>query len=249
MGECDVPDEVLHLLRERIGRSLDERPLQVDARGHRERVASLLARLGASTHYELLDLKPAAGAEEIHDAYDRLARLVHPCHVTRLGLQGRQATLELLFERLTRAYLTLSHPDRRKLYDWDAGPFGAEVAGAPSRPDEQRQLARGLFERAIRMIEVEEYHYAVELLRRASQIDPRSEYFALLGDIQSKNPYWLRQAADSYRSAIRLGTETPHLKAALGELEDRLKRAQTAAPPPPPPVAAGPPKRQRRVGA
>lgn len=246
MGECDVvPDEVLHLLRERIGRSLDEWPLELDSRGHREHVAALLARLGDSTYYELLDLEPTAGAEEIHDAYNRLARLVHPRHVGRLGLQGRHATLELLFERLTRAYLTLSHPHRRKLYDWEAGPFGTEQTQAASRPDEQRQLARGLFERAARMIEVEEYHYAVELLRRASQIDPRSEYFALLGDIQSKNPYWLRQAADSYRSAIRFGAETPHLQAALDEIEDRLKRAQA----PPPPAAVAPPERQRRARA
>ena len=67
--------------------------------------------------YELLGLDVAASPDEVHTAYEEAARLVHPRHASRVGLEERRGTLELLFERATRAYLTLSLPDRRKRYD------------------------------------------------------------------------------------------------------------------------------------
>src|SRR5436309_5126152 len=99
----------LRIFAERIARRLAERPLDLDPDFHRERVAGLLRQAGEASFYQLLDLPPTAAAQEVHEAYDQVARLVHPANAPRLGLEGREAVLEVLFERLTQAYLNLSH--------------------------------------------------------------------------------------------------------------------------------------------
>src|ERR1044072_8825399 len=126
----DTPEERL-LFAERIGRSLDARPLDLAPEAHRQAVASLIGRLGTASFYELLSVAPGASQAEIHDAYERLARMVHPRHAAILGIAGRQGVLDLLLERATRAYLTLSHPGRRKDYDRELGarPRRAEGSG------------------------------------------------------------------------------------------------------------------------
>src|SRR6185312_5749901 len=74
-----------------------------------------------------------------------------PANAGRLGLAGREGVLEMLFERLTLAYLTLIQTDRRKVYDrdldpgaWGAAAFGA---GAEQRREEVRGVAQGYYQR------------------------------------------------------------------------------------------------------
>ena len=93
----ELTDEEFRLFSERIARGLAERPLTVPAREHRERVAELLRQLGESTFYHLLGIDPTSGAREVHEAYDEVARLVHPSHARRVGLEGREGVLKLLF--------------------------------------------------------------------------------------------------------------------------------------------------------
>ncbi|HVF58794.1 MAG TPA: DnaJ domain-containing protein [Thermoanaerobaculia bacterium] len=233
-----LPDEVLRLLQERIARSLDERPLILDPVAHRERVAALVARLGSASFYELLGLDVAASPDEVHTAYEEAARLLHPRHAPRVGLGERRGTLELLFERATRAYLTLSVPDRRKRYDREMMPSMEGAAGgtgpatAAARAREQQEMARAYFERARVLAEAGDIHSAIELLELAIHAERRPEYYHLLGDLQAKNPYWLEQAADSYRRAQALGAKDPALTAAIQSLEERLAAAQAEPPPP-----------------
>jgi curved DNA-binding protein CbpA len=224
-----LPAEVLSLLRDRIGRGLDERPLRLDPATHRQRVGALLTRLGGATFYELLGVDLAASPEEVHAAYDEVARMVHPRHAERVGLEGREAALEVLFERATRAYLTLSLPERRKHYDAEmlptsGRPAAATGADATARAAEQHALARQYFERAAQLAQNGEVHTAIELLELAIHAEARPEYFHLLGDLQAKNPYWLRDAAASYRRAQQLGAKDPALAAALRTVEERLAK-------------------------
>jgi hypothetical protein len=226
----ELPDEVLRLLRERLGRSLEERPLRLDAEAHRQRVADLLARFGGASFYELLGVDVAASPEEIHAGYEELARLVHPSHAGRLGLEDRRATLDLIFERATRAYLTLSVPERRKLYDAEMTPLAAEHrAEGAARQREQRALALAYYQRAARLAESGEAHAAIELLEQAIRVESRPEFFHLLGDLQAQNPYWLEEAAASYRRAQELGSEDPALAAAIAAVEERLAAGAAGA--------------------
>jgi tetratricopeptide (TPR) repeat protein len=216
--------EERQLFYERIGRSLDEQPLQLAPEAHRQAVASLIGRVGEASHYELLGVAPGASGDEIHEAYERLARLVHPRNAGAVGLAGRQGVLEMLLERATVGYLVLSHPGRRKEYDRQLGSrlWSAESWGA-TREEEERAVARRYFAKANVLAAQEEYHPAIELLRQAVRIDPRAEYYTLLGQLQAKNPHWLRHAEESLQKAVDLGAHDAALTSALTRVREMLR--------------------------
>jgi len=230
--ETDVPrlsEEELRLFTAKIARRLSERPLDLDPASHRERVAGLLRQAGEASFYQLLGVVPTAATQEVHEAYDQIARLVHPVNAARLGLVGREAVLEMLFERITHAYLTLFQPDRRKAYDRELSPQAWSAAWAPAqgrRREEVRDIAQSFYERASALAEAEDFHFAIELLQQAVRADPRPEFYALLGKLQAKNPRWLRAAAESLRRAVELGARDPELPAALQEIQQRLESGE-----------------------
>jgi hypothetical protein len=223
LGRTVAPD-VLRRYAERVGRDLAERPLALDAGSHRSRLADLLARSAGATPYELLGVEVQAPGDEVHTAFERLARLAHPSHAERLGVAAGDRPLWLLFEQATAAYLTLSQPDRRRRYD-AAAPASAP---APKRGDEARQLARSYYERAEALIEAEDFHFAIELLKQAVSSHPRPEYYVLLGRAQAKNPNWLRHAVDSYRRALDLGADDGRVAIALGRLCEEMEQLDEA---------------------
>jgi tetratricopeptide (TPR) repeat protein len=222
----------LALFSERIGRSLAERPLDISVSEHRERVAALVREVGGATFYELLAVGPAASPEKVHEGYERVARLVHPVHAAYLGLEGREGVLEVLFERATAAYITLSHPGRRRDYDRELGPAGWSASGAQakSRGEENRDRARAHYNRAVALVAKEDYHFAVELLREAVRIDPQAKYFVLLAEIQVKNDLWLRHAAESYTRALELGGPDPRVEEALERVRRRMEAIASGRP-------------------
>ena len=216
----ELTDEEYRLFSERIGRGLVERPLTVPAREHRERVAELLRQLGEGTFYHLLGIEPTSGAREVHEAYDEVARLVHPSHARRVGLEGREGVLRLLFERATLGYLTLSEIDRRKQYDREVGParWTALRASAASREEE----ARRCLSRARALAESEDFHTAIEMLRQSVRLAPSAEAHALLGLLLAKNPQWLEEALEALERAAGMGATEPGLPEALKEVRERL---------------------------
>ena len=137
----------------------------------------------------------------------------------------------MLFEQATQAYLTLSHPERRKAYDREfAGEAPPLLPASPARREENRTRARDSFERARVLAKAEEIHYALELVREAARIDPQPEYFILLGDLLEKNERWLTQALDAYRKALELGSADPRLLTAIRQLRARIS-GEPATPP------------------
>jgi curved DNA-binding protein CbpA len=230
--ESDVPrlsEEELQLFSAKIAGRLSERPLDLDPASHRERVAGLLRQAGEASFYQLLGIAPTAATQEVHEAYDQIARLVHPVNAARLGLVGREAVLEMLFERITHAYLTLFQPDRRKAYDRELSPQAWSAAWAPAqgrRREEVREIAQSFYERASALAEAEDFHFAIELLQQAVRADPKPEFYTLLGKLQAKNPRWLRAAGESLRRAMELGAKDPELPAALQEIQERLQSGE-----------------------
>lgn len=231
-------EEQLRLFAEKIGRRLTERPLDLAPATHRERIAGLLRLAGEATFYQILDLPPTATAQEIHESYDQIARLVHPSNARTLGLEGREGVLEMLFERITQAYLTLFEPERRKAYDRDLAPdaWGAASADADGR----REVARRYYERARELAAADEFHSAIELIQQAVRADARPEYHALLGKLQAKNPdpRRLRSAAENLQRALELGSRDSELRPALDQV---LLRLQGGVEPEPPSARKGRP--------
>ncbi|HEX9944946.1 MAG TPA: DnaJ domain-containing protein [Thermoanaerobaculia bacterium] len=221
--------EELRLFSERIAQRLSERPLDLDPAHHKRRVAELLRQAGEESFYQLLGVVPTATAQEVHEAYDQIARLVHPVNARRLGLTGREGVLEMLFERVTQAYLTLFQPERRKAYDRDLAPAAWTAAWAPA-PGRRREVAQSYYERAMELAAADEFHFAIELLRQAVRVDPRPEYHALLGKLQARNPRWLRAAAENLRRAMELGARDLELPEALVEVLRRLESGEAESP-------------------
>jgi tetratricopeptide (TPR) repeat protein len=218
-----VTPHELALFSERIARSLAERPLELGAEEHRERVAAMLREVGGATFYQLLSLGPTASPEKVHEGYERVARLVHPSHAPALGLEGREGVLEVLFERATAAYVTLSHPGKRRDYDREIGPAGwPETVTGKSRAEENRDRARGYFNRATAFAAKDDFHFAIELLREAVRIDPQAKYFVLLGDLQTRNQHWLRHAVESYARALEIGGPDPQVEEAILRVRQRM---------------------------
>ena len=219
-----LTDEEYRLFSDRVGRGLKERPLVVLPKEHREQVAELLRQLGEATHYHLLGIDPGTGAREVHEAYDRVSRLVHPSNARRLGLEGREGVLQLLFERATLAYLTLSDTDRRKAYDREAGParWTALRMSQSSKASNQEE-ARRCLEQARSLAEEEDYHPAIELLRKAVLLAPTHESVSLLGLLLAKNPQWVDEAVEALERAEEMGTTDPAVPEALKELRDTIK--------------------------
>jgi curved DNA-binding protein CbpA len=225
-----LDEEELRLFRTRIGQSLDRQPVGLAPEAHRQAAADLVRRAGEASHYDLLGVESGASLAELHDAYDRTARLVHPRHALALGLAGREGVLQHLFERVTHAYLTLIHPGRRKEYD--SGLGDRLWRGDPSRRQEEgRQIAKRYFVRAEMLAAQEDFHQAIELLRQAVRTDPRAEYYALLGQCQARNPLWLRHAEESLNRAVQLGDRRPELLKTLERVRSELSaRAQGSEP-------------------
>jgi len=223
-----LTEEELRLFSERIARSLADRPQEMDAGEHRERIAGLVRVMGEANHYQFLGIEPTSSALEVHDGFQRTARLVHPGNAARVGFAGREGALEVLFERATEAYLTLSAIDRRKRYDRELGPRLWAAQGAPkvSRAEE----ASRLYERARVLAAAGQIHAAVELLRESVRIAPKSGSLALLGILEAKNPHWLDDAEQHLEQAIALGAKAAGLAEALKGVREKLARLAAGQP-------------------
>jgi len=215
--------EELSLFSDRIAATLVTRPLDIAVASHRERVADLMRRMGDATLYELLGIDPTSPVIKVHEGYERCARLVHPDNAERLDLMGREGVLQVLFERVTEAYLTLSDPDRRKSYDREQPIFRTPEAPAVSRADE----ARRLFEKARILASGDQLHSAIELLREAVRTTPKADYLALLGMLETRNPRWLHHAEEHLRRAIEQGSPDSTLPGALAEVRRRLETGES----------------------
>ncbi len=212
----------------RIAEDLESEPLALDAEAHRARLGKLLSGLGQMNYYQLLDIDPRADGEQIFTAYSSLARIVHPSHASRLGLEGKEVAVSVMFEKATEAYLTLSDPRRRASYNTMAGVHVQVAVDQDQRDEEKRSIAVQNYRRAASCLSQMDFSLAVDLLKEAARMDPRPEYFARLGLAQSKNPNWHRHAVESYRQAVELDPDDAGTRAAYGTLLEEMDRRDEA---------------------
>ena len=130
--------KLLETFSQKIAGQLEDEPIDLDPEAHRVRLAELLGRLGDMNFYELLDVDLKDGDDTLFLAYTDLARIVHPVHAQRLGFEGKDEALQVLFERATEGYLTLSEPKRRASYNTMAGIHMDVHVDADQRDRERR---------------------------------------------------------------------------------------------------------------
>ncbi len=227
-GDRVLSPRLLVQFTARIAEDLESSPLVLDAEKHRSQLGELLSGLGEMNYYQLLDIDPRASAEEIFAAYSRLARIVHPSHASRLGLDGKEVAVSVMFERATEAYLTLSDPRRRASYNTVAGVRVHVAVDQEQRDEEKRSIAEQNYRRAASCLAQMDYSLAVDLLKEAARMDPKPEYFARLGLAQSKNPNWHRHAVESYRRAVELDPDDAGTRVAYGTLLEEMDQGDKA---------------------
>ena len=83
-----------------------------------------------STYYDLLELQPDASDSEVRAAYERIKATYGKNSMALYSLFDEEDTENQIEE----AYKVLSHPDRRKQYNIDAGIFKAESIGSIPPP-------------------------------------------------------------------------------------------------------------------
>jgi Tfp pilus assembly protein PilF len=99
---------------------------------------------------------------------------------------------------------------------------------AAQRREEKRKIARQNYRRATTCLTQMDYSLAVELLKEAARMDPRAEYFALLGQAQSKNPHWQSHALGSFQRAIELDPDDAGYRYSYGKLLEEMDRMDEA---------------------
>jgi curved DNA-binding protein len=83
-------------------------------------------------YYETLGIARTAPAEEIKQAFRKLARIHHP------DVAKNKVTGEAKFKEINEAYEVLSDPEKRRRYD-ELGPNWQEGAGGPAAPNGGRR--------------------------------------------------------------------------------------------------------------
>lgn len=227
-SEALLPPRLLKHFLSRVAEDLEDQPFELPVDQHQKQVAELVASLGKMNHYQLLGVGLKATEEEVLKAYNRLARVVHPRHASKLGFEGRDEALAVLFEQATEAYLSLSDPRRRASYNMIVGiQIKTEVESA-QREEEKREVARQHYRRAVSCLAQMDYSLAIDLFKEAARLDPRAEYFARLGAVQTKNPNWYGQAIGSYRRAVELSPDDAGIRAGYGEALEAMGKNEEA---------------------
>jgi tetratricopeptide (TPR) repeat protein len=219
-GGSDV--ELATRLRERFANRLREDPLKLSRDEYRGRITEILGKIGGMNAYELLRVEPSTPADAVQARYEELATLVHPANEKAYGLAGLQPMLEMLFDRATEAYLTLSDPERQRRYNESHAIELGVSAGAGEtgerREAEKRELARRHYEEALALASHGDFHFAVELFELAIKADRKVEYLLALARVQAKNPLWASRAIETCRAAMELDPQNTEGRFQLGQL-------------------------------
>jgi len=179
------------------------------------------------SYYDVLGVDRAATAEEIRDAFRRLARERHP---DRQHATAREAA-EREFQAITEAYNVLANPDSRARYDQMRTGGGARAATDP------REIARALVGKAAGAVRSGDLQLADELFRQAVGHDPENAkalhlYAVLLGDRLGRLDEALRcvdQAAKLDAMNPRVLFDASRLFARAGMVERAKRLARAAA--------------------
>ncbi len=116
--------------------------------GHAELVKNTYRRIDWLTHYELLGVTREASPEKIAEAYFERSRLFHPDLRHREDLARFEKELTAVFERMKKAYESLSDPEKRALYDQSLDAAPSPVVNAEADPEMRKKLAAQNFRRA-----------------------------------------------------------------------------------------------------
>jgi len=192
-----------------------QEPAQRGLSARRREVLDKYAGLKTKNHYQVLEIEPDAGPDQVKEAYFRLAKRFHPdAHHREVVLEDIKDKLEAIFIRLGEAHDVLRNPRTRASYETSlkgrapaaalpvtaAGPGPAAVA-----PAEQLQGDTTALRKAEKLVEQEKYWDVIQLLegvvpRLTGKLRQRARM--ALGRAYLKNPNWVKEGEELIRQVV-----------------------------------------------
>lgn len=178
------------------------------------------ALLMGADHYKTLDVPPGAAADQVREAYYRLAKEIHPDRFLSPPFDVLHDKMEELFSQVLEAYRTLTDPAARERYDAERTTTGQ--APKPTLSESQ-ELARQNYLRGRALMEMGKMTEAVRFLQNAVDVEPnRADYRRVLAGAQAGNPRMRREAIENYLKAIDLDPALSDTYLQVGLLYRRL---------------------------
>jgi tetratricopeptide (TPR) repeat protein len=181
----------------------------------RREVLEKFAGLPGKSHFEVLEIAPSAGPDEVKEAYFRLAKRFHPdSHHREAVLEDILYKLEAIFIRLGEAHEVLRNPRTRASYETSlkartpAAPPPVTAAGpgpAPIDPAEQQRRDTTALRKAEKLVEEEKYWDVIQLLEGVVPRltgKPRQRARMALGRAYLKNPNWVKEGEELVRQVV-----------------------------------------------
>ncbi len=198
----------------------------------RDEIAAKHASLASATHYELLEVEPAAVGARIKEAYYAMVKKYHPDRHHSPHFEDLHGLLEELIVKVTAAYNILSTPADRAQYDEtlqaddESKPstrqstFIGEPDFTTAPPEEQANIH---YQEAKRLFYEMAYFDAIQRLQEAVRLDPtKATYHKLLADSLSKNPNWRKDAESHFLKALDLDASYVDCYLGLASIYDDL---------------------------
>jgi curved DNA-binding protein CbpA len=216
-----------------------------DSDDEKDGVERLFARLDATTdHYEVLDVSRMASADEIKNAYHKLAKQYHPDRFHQSELRSR---LEAGFARIAQAYEHLSDQTLRAAYDQrrntdsgksistqSKGELAFQKGQAALQAGRQTEALRFFSEATIHDPKKAKYHaeygraliaepnsrrLAESELQTAIALEPgNSQYHVILAELYQQHGLW-RRATSELERALAIDPSNANARALLAKLK------------------------------
>jgi curved DNA-binding protein CbpA len=214
-------------------------------------LGDFLERLRAATNfYEVIDVAPNAGTNEIKEAYYALARRYHPDRFHLKSGTRLHEQISSAFARITQAYETLIDGNARSTYDAtiertrkfaQSAPKSDKARPVPTSTDGDSfdvdptqstfEQAERYFREGFGSLQQGQISAAITQLAAASRMNPQEARFrAYYGRALAANDKTRRLAESEIQTAVRLEPSSSLYRTMLAELYVDLKfyrRAQT----------------------
>ena len=219
------------------------------AETRRREIEELHGGLRTKDHFEILGIPRASNADEVKEAYFRLARPYHPDAALDPSLEDLREKRSAVFIRLGEAYETLRSPTSRTRYetafpprrgprrDSPPTPVPPPAPGPPPAivhdPAREMEMAGRELAKAQRLMTEEKYWDAIQILEPAiplMEATASRRARVLLARAYMKNPKWRHRAEELLGNVVREAPDSPEPYLVLGELYRGAQlRARAAA--------------------
>jgi tetratricopeptide (TPR) repeat protein len=188
-------------------------PLRPDVQEQLEEVLAYKEKIPSSNYYQILGVSKNASDEDIKKAYFQLARKFHPDRFDRSVPAQYKVQVEDIFDKITKAYHTLSSPEQRKDYD---------AKGSPGREEPGKDMAKKAdikFRQAKTLYTMGRNEDAVVLLEEALRLNRnKGDYYLLLAMVEAKITSYRKKAEEHFLKATELEPWNPEGYVGLGVL-------------------------------